>query len=366
MVRKKKFNIMRFPSFNASWGPVSFSGYLSATTYTPSPEPSPISLAGWGAKGWARTIPTSPIYQLGVSLIELKDFPHMIRRTWDLFRALRGVNFSKVATSVGGFLNDTKKGTKFLADHYLNFQFGWGPALQDLAFLLDYQNKLSRKLNWLRKQNGKAIRRKVTLDGGSFTEGFDYWMNRPSSVSPSIDTSFYADSSFPWIWTGQKSVKYRIWYSAKYRFWIPNIPKAASQADNSLKRKLTGLDLDPTTLYKAMPWSWLLDWFSSVGAVVQNLFNMLKYSVVAEYAYVMGSSDYTYRVNAECNVNRGTFNFATLTWPGKLFLRGYSDTVYEFRQREAASPFGFGITLGSLSAFQWSILVSLGISTRLR
>jgi len=366
LVKKKKFNIQRFSPFNAAQGPVSWSGFLSATTYVPSPEPTPQSLAGWGAKGWNRTVPTHPVYQLGVSLIELKDFPRMIHQSWNLFHSLRGFNFSKVSTTVGGFLSDMRKGSKFMSEHYLNMQFGWAPALQDLAFLLDYQNALRKKLRWLARHNGKSVRRKVTLDQGGFSESVGRFTNRPGTLSPLIDTRFYADSSLSFALPVRKDYKTKIWYSAKYRYWIPEIAKTYLNASDGLKRKLTGLDLDPTTLYKAFPWSWLVDWFSSVGAVVQNLFNMAKFGVIAEYAYVMGSEDYTYDAPAECDVYRGTYNFSTLSWPGKLTLRGSSQTIYEFRQREAASPFGFGLTLASLSAFQWSILVSLGLSTRLR
>lgn len=362
LIRKTKYSIQRFPHFNVAQGPVSFSGYLSATTYTPSIPPSPGSLAGWGAKGWNLTVPTRPIYQLGVSLVELKDITRTLKGTMDAMRALRGVNFSNVATSVGGFLNDVKKGSKYLADNYLNLSFGWAPMVQDMQFMLNYQLALSKKLNWLRKQNGKSVRRKIELDKSAYSEWVGVFTNAPSTLSPSISTAFYADSASPYFANVTKKVKTRIWYSAKYRFWIPNIPKAASRASNSLKRQFTGLDLDPTTLYKAYKWTWLLDWFTSVGAVVQNLFNMAKFSVVAEYAYVMSSEYYQYDAPAECRVNRGTYSFATLKFPGQLYLRGSSQTVYEFKQREAASPFGFGITIGSLSNFQWSILVSLGIS----
>lgn len=366
LIEKVKYDIQRFPHFSVAQGPVSFSGYLSATTYTPSSPPTKSNLAGWGAKGWNLTVPTRPIYQAGVSLAELKDVTRTLTSTMNAFRALKGVQLSKVATSVGGFLSDLKKGSKYVADNYLNLQFGWAPMVQDMEFFLNYQLALSKKLNWLRKQNGKAVRRHIELNKNSWSQGIGVFTNRPGTLSPFIDTGFYADSSFPFIMTVDQEYKSRIWYSAKYRFWLPKIPKAASKAPLGLKLKLTGLSLDPSILYKAYKWTWLLDWFTSVGAVLQNLFNMAQFSVVAEYAYVMCDESYTYTAHSECNMNRGTYNFATGTFPGKLYLRGSSKTLYEFKQRVAASPFGFGFTWPGLTPFQISILVSLGISTRLR
>ena len=229
LIEKVKYDIQRFPHFSVAQGPVSFSGYLSATTYTPSSPPTKSSLAGWGAKGWNLTVPTRPIYQAGVSLAELKDVTRTLTSTMNAFRALKGVQLSKVATSVGGFLSDLKKGSKYVADNYLNLQFGWAPMVQDMEFFLNYQLALSKKLNWLRKQNGKAVRRHIELNKNSWSQGIGVFTNRPGTLSPFIDTGFYADSSFPFIMTVDQEYKSRIWYSAKYRFWLPKIPKAASK-----------------------------------------------------------------------------------------------------------------------------------------
>ena len=129
-----------------------------------------------------------------------------------------------------------------------------------------------------------------------------------------------------------------------------------------LSLQLLGLDLDPTTLYKAYPWTWLLDWFSSAGSVVQNVFAQAKYSVLAEYAYVMCSEKFTYTAPAQVTVNTGEAVYPLYEFPSSMSFSGASRTYYEFKQRQAANPFGFGITFASLSAFQWSILVALGLS----
>lgn len=365
-IRKVKFNIQRFPAFHVSQGPESFVGFLAATPYVPPIAPTASSLAGWGAKGWNRTVPTHPAYNLGVSLVELADVRRTISSTYNFFSGIRHLNFSKSFKTVGDFLHDVGKGTKHTAGDYLNLQFGWAPMVQDLAFIIDYQELLRKKLRELARNNGRPVRRKCELDASHFSEFIGVFSNRPSTLSPYIFTGAYADSSFPFVIPVTREVKTRIWYSAKYRFWIPEIAKTYLKASNFLKRKLSGLDLNPDVLYQAIPWTWLLDWFSSVGAVIKNLYNMARFGVIAEYAYVMGSEDYTYNAPAECDVWTGTYNYGTGLWPGKLKLRGSSQTVYEFRKREAANPFGFGITFSSLSNFQWSILLSLGITTRLR
>lgn len=368
-VRKKKVQIARSPHhyvfYHSSLG--WYDGKMYVNPYIPSPEPSALPLIGWGARGYNATIPTHPIYQLGVSLLELKDLPGMLSQTRKGLQALaaldKRIDFRSL--TVREFLNYFKRLPKDAGNTYLYGAFGLYPMLQDLYFLTKMQEKLDKKIAWLRRHNGKSFRRKITLDSGGFSENIPRSIAPLVSVSPTLSSDLYAagqsaNQSIPVLKTYQR----RIWFSAKYRYYIPELDDSHGRrpVSTSLKLFLLGLSADPSIIYKVMPWSWLLDWFTSVGASLSNVYNMAKYGVVAEYAYVMCKETYTYQAPGYITLHSGKlgplFNWVDPDW----HWSGTSKTIYEFRTREVANPFGFGVTFASLSAFQWSILAALGLS----
>jgi hypothetical protein len=366
-VNKKKVFISRLPHFKATWNNgagIFYDGKMCVLPYIPI-DPQPISLVGWGAKGYARTIPTHPIYNLGVSIGELKDLPGMLSQTMRGFQMLRKVGkaYASGSSSVGSFLR-AGGSAKTAGDSYLYGAFGLYPMLQDLNFLLEMQAKLKRKIDWLRRHNGKSIRRKIELNAYGFSEDIPRNLPRLSTVFPSQHTEVYAPGwgdvqPFPVL----KTYKQRIWFSAKYRFWIPDLSRWSSNRPiRGLQTHLLGLALDPSIIYKLIPWSWLLDWFTSVGAALSNVYQMAKYGVVAEYAYVMCKESYSYKAPGDISVYNGDYGSTGFKPAMIRHFSGVSSTEYEFRQREVANPYGFGITFSSLSAFQLSILAALGLS----
>jgi hypothetical protein len=369
LVKKKKVFIKRsghhYVFYHSSLG--WYDGKMYINPYIPSPEPSPISLVGWGVKGYNATIPTHPIYQLGVSIGELKDLPGMVSQTKQGFRLLMKHHFSLTSgvKTVRDFLKRAKSLPKGTGDAYLYGAFGLYPMLQDLLFLLQMQQKLDKKIDWLRRHNGKAVRRKITLNEDGFSEDIPRNVSPFVTVGPTLSTDLYApgqgsSQAFPILKTYQR----RIWFAAKYRYYIPELAKdpRINPPSGDLKRFLLGLSPDPSIIYKLMPWSWLIDWFVPVGSSLSNVYNMAKYGVIAQYAYVMCSESFTYQAPGKIILHSGKLS-PSFTWvsPDWTFS-GVSRTEYEFRQREVANPFGFGVTYASLSAYQWSILAALGLS----
>ena len=369
LVKKKKVYICRsrrhYTFYHSLLGWYDGKYYVNA--YVPSPEPAPISLTGWGVRGYNATIPTHPIYQLGVSLLELKDLPGMVSQTKRGFQLLVKNHFSLTSgiKTVRDLLRRAKSLPKGAGEAYLYGAFGLAPMIQDLLFLLKMQQKLDKKIAWLRRHNGKSVRRKIELDAGEFSEDISRNVSPIVTVGPTQSTDLYASGQgsaepFPSL----KTYKRRIWFAAKYRYWIPELAKDPRIAPPSgdLVRFLLGLSPDPSIIYKVMPWSWLLDWFVPVGSALSNVYNMAKYGVVAEYAYVMCSESFTYQAPGKIVMHSGKLS-PMFTWidPDWTFS-GVSRTEYDFRQREVANPFGFGVTYASLSAYQWSILAALGLS----
>lgn len=365
-VAKKKVYIKRFSpiySFYHStlgW----YDGYMGVTPYIPPVEPSRTNLSGWGARGYSRAQPLHPIYQLGVSIGELKDLPDMLSQTWKGIRAYTSGHtaFTGIKT-VREFLRRWVDLSKKTGSTYLYGAFGIAPMLQDLLFLLKMKEKLDKKISWLRRHNGKSVRREFTMDEGSYSEDIARSIAPSSSCFPVHSSFLYAPGQnvsqpFPIL----KSYQRRIWFSGKFRFFIPELvgDPRIKPVPNSLVRDLLGLSPDPVIIYKLIPWTWLLDWFTSVGAALSNVYQRAVNHVVAEYAYIMCRETLTYAAPGQVEMYLGTYSGG---WKnGTRKMSGVSRTIYEFRTREVANPYGFGITYASLSAYQWSILVALGLS----
>jgi hypothetical protein len=107
-----------------------------------------------------------------------------------------------------------------------------------------------------------------------------------------------------------------------------------------------------TTLWNLTPWSWLADWFSNAGNVMQNIDAFLQNSLIMPYGYICHDITEEYQADWSGSVNRNGWSPMTL-----------SDYVVKHSYtRQQANPFGFGLSWDGLSLFQLSILAALGIS----
>jgi hypothetical protein len=340
--------------------------YFSGKFYCPIPSftvPYESSLSGWGAIGWSRTIPVTPVASVGLFLGELKDFPKMIRQTHDFFRriVLDGAKpWSNKRVTIGQALKDVGDPSKVASD-YLNLQFGWVPFVKDLVEIFDFQTKLAKKLDYLKKHNGRTLKRRLTMLNIRERKVLTALQTSWTTLSPIISTYAY----HPDLPAARNRWEYKtrkIWYEAKYTYWIPEL--ANPNADlTALKLKLLGVTLDPELIYNLVPWTWLLDWFTSTGSVVSNIVANSRYHVVAKYAYVMQTQEFEYTQDGTSLIKSGQHN-SVGPYDYKR-LNASSKVKYTFKRREVANPYGFGITDTSLSGYQWSILVALGLS-RLR
>jgi len=149
------------------------------------------------------------------------------------------------------------------------------------------------------------------------------------------------------------------WFSGRFRYFIG--PKGAqwaldkvhipSREDYQLGRILFGID--PTDLhlyYELMPWSWLVDWVVPVGPIIDNFVNDHADNLVADYAYIM----------AHVSTNEQEVVSGKLVG-GPPFSCSYT-RISESKQRRYASPYGFGISLTSLSPSRLAILAALGLT----
>lgn len=307
----------------------------------------PLSVAelnGWGTKGYNRGLPVHNVANLGLAAAEARDIPDMVKSTHRFFSQFKGQAFSG-------------KSGSFWSEAYLNAQFGWKPFLNDFWDMLTFQNQLAAKIQWLRKNNRKTIHRHFTLSESSsdtriaHTETF-------ATMLPILATQFYDTLSGRGVgvtetWERRST---RIWFDGAFTFYIPGLDSFPDH-DWRLKLKLLGLYPDLNLIYKATPWTWLLDWFTSAGAAIQNASLMQEYGQLAKYAYVMSHQ----------KVERTTYAYQYVKI-GKIadfkhtLVQALSKSSKETKQRAVANPYGFGVTWDGLNPFQLSILTALGLT----
>lgn len=189
----------------------------------------------------ANTNPNRADIDLPVFLFELKDIPKMVKEAGDAIRWYRGISGASPPTVKG------------LANANLAYQFGWAPLFSDiykLFSLLSGIEKRREEINNLFSKGG--LRRNVSLGQQSSSNS-----QVVSIASSPIGTDISA--------TRTTTHSLKSWGSVR---WVPTAtPGQTPQkpSDWDLFRQIYGLDVGPATLWEAIPWSWLIDYFASVG-----------------------------------------------------------------------------------------------------
>jgi len=274
----------------------------------------------------SQTVPTNPTVDGSVGLAELfrEGIPSMIG--------------SSLLQSRIGFLRG-------LGSEYLNFEFGWKPLVSDVKNAAKAIMESETILNQLVRDSGKNVHRKRHL-------------LPTKEVSTSISSIGWPNglaTSDLWgpSWA-RCTDDYRrdTWFSGCYTFeYDPGnlfeISRIATQA-----RLLYGLQLTPEVLWNLAPWSWLVDWFANVGPLLHNVSAFQNDQLVLRYGYVMDRHRRTYTQVTNCT-----------PLPRNTFPARYKE-VYslDWKRRQQATPFGFGIASSSFTIRQWAILAALGIT----
>jgi hypothetical protein len=307
----------------------SFIGTLPVISLTGSCDPNP-----FGAEAYARLKPTSPEYGFLQSIYELRELPKQLRqRFFDNREGLKGS-----LRSVG--------------DYYLAIKFGWEPLLRDVRNFVLGQKKAQKRLDQFIRDEGRAVRREVRLLD-NISEVTTSQSNAYAAVNPVLVTQFYTRQP---RYTERRWSRESVWASARFRFWLPSGPRNVVWT-NSMMGKIFGLNPSPKHIYDCIPWSWLIDWFGSVGDCLENLDAGVASRLAADYFYVMHSKEnYAIRdSNAWFQDKSKNIIGASVTCNRRTWTH----------TRAQGDPFGFGTPASGLSASRLAILGALGLS-RLR
>lgn len=230
-----------------------------------------------------------------------------------------------------------------LGGNYLNVEFGWKPFVADIRKTLSSLQRADEILTDLYAHNGEFIRRRYTF--------------------PVIQTTaIQVDSVLPWptLTTAHWSQTSRTirtvdtketWFSGEFMYHLP--PRGTFESELRVKaRHLLGVDITPELLWNVAPWTWLFDWFGSIGDSIGNAQAISSDNLVLRYGYLMqkATREVTTTHQGVKTLGYGRVN-PTIT--GTLRVTN--------KTRCLASPYGFGLRPGDLSFRQWAILTALGL-----
>ena len=147
----------------------------------------------------------------------------------------------------------------------------------------------------------------------------------------------------------------RVWFSGAFTYYISAGPgyKSVARRNEQVLSKLFGTRFGVDTLWELTPWSWALDWVGNIGDVATNLAAFSNDGLIMRYGYVMyhqkvtDSRSLTARFKSD-----NTFQSTTAT------------LVREYKMRQAATPYGFGLTWSGFNNRQLAIAAAIGLTRR--
>jgi hypothetical protein len=312
---------------------------------------------------WDRTKPRIEQGGLFVAFAEIRDVHRMLHTT--------AKGYHEIWKALGGEVFPTWKHRfhswamrpKVLADHFINHNFGWVPFVKDVhavcSNIVNYKDRIAR----LTRENGNWVRRRAVLVN-QVEEGVVARGDGTPDIWP-LNTSMF-DDYFAIDGTGHYSTRKwesqeRVWTYAtsvgSFRYYLPEFDSSLPDYSGMFKTvqrqiDLNGARINPSNVYKAIPWTWLVDWVSITGKSIQAVQDASMDNMAARYLYLVHHSVKTLirRYYLPFNAQSG----------GSRTLQ-FSRILDQKQRKEADSPFGFGLSWESLSPKQLAILGALGI-----
>jgi len=281
--------------------------------------------AARGAEAYAKMKPTAPSMRLLTSIYELREIPRQLRQR----------------------MSDSP--LRDIGSYFLALKFGWEPLLRDIRDLILQQKKIESRIDWLLRNNNKPVRTRITLTDTHDVLSDVYAGPGFGIHYPTLATQFY--NIRPDRRTITKKGE-RWWASARWRIHLPSGPGNIAYR-RRLMAELYGLYPTPSTIWKMMPWTWLIDWFSNAGYIIQNLESTMDDRIAADYCYVM-----RHQWGRTSETSTATYYDIN---GGPLKVTSTTHKVRELKTRIVGNPFGFSTNM-NLSGMQLAILGALGLS----
>lgn len=301
-------------------------------------------LNAWATIGASRALLLKPIIDLPVVIGEATEARQLGTGAAGLVRHLRRISSSKT-----DFLEKLADAWKGAGEATLYGLFGVKPLVEVVAEMLNYQASIDRELNRLLTLANKWQHFQVNL------------LDDATSSSEDLADPFEPASTFlTWV-KSTKAVAVttrseKIWYEGYIRLNLPEFARPHAREMELLKR-LHGIGPSDAgtaarVLYELLPFSWLVDWFTSAGALAKLASEHSAYSW--KMTCIMHETDYHKKVDGllrywsrEDGTLREKFQH----------LGGEIRVTVKRRRRDALFTFGLATQKGD--PFKYAILAAL-------
>jgi len=191
----------------------------------------------------ANANPTNPDVDILLFLWEFKDFPRLLRE--------HGKRKMKLDRKGALDIQDA-------ASVNLELQFAWAPLIGDLKKLLKFQETVDKRLRYLQRlAKGKQNIHRVLKRSTSYQAGQN-WVCREFTFATEYKYSELA------------------WYSLELT--ATGIPSTYEEQLALAKRLAYSTNISYSTVWNAIPWSWLIDWFTNIGTFLETHSNEIGFT----------------------------------------------------------------------------------------
>lgn len=294
----------------------------------PSVEETDEELAVLGASLVGKLAPTAPHNNVYTSLGELRN---------DGLPSIPFLSFLKkggegVPQKVGG--------------EYLNYQFGIAPTVSDVKNILKTIKEADKLWRQYLRDSGRLVRRRFDMDPEVTTE-----------KSTIVQQPWYiphGTSSYHWSSIGDVDVTTtttrKRWFSAAYTYYVDKSSLTGMEGGLAKAQHLYGWKPSPSGVYNLTAWSWLLDWFTNTGDVIDNISLYLEDPFLTRRAYIMEHSSVEKSFSQTVITNDGTV------------VRLEATLTVDIKKRRKVNPFHMGFKGETLNGHQLAILAALGMT----
>jgi hypothetical protein len=339
------------PSFTDT---ISEGSYFNNSLWSPGGSLVP-DLTSLGAQAYKRMRPDLPKAPFAEMIGEGRDIIPMMKST--------AKNAAEIYRNIVGSASRSRieRMPKKAADEFLNQSFGWIPFVSGINQILDTTIFMDQYLHDLKAGNDRWMRKERRLESTE-TVVFDRQIFN-GGVTPSLGgfqiagccNTMVRNGSTCTAYARQETVtKTESWGVGWFKYYRPEFDSTLEGHDSNtmaIRRLMTiyGLRVSPSLVWELTPWSWLADYFSNAGDVIDNMTAIAQDGVAAKQFYVMRRESRVKRLTVDVNWRSG---LKTMSW----------ERVINLKQRaDADNPFSFHLS-GSLSAKQIAIMSALGIS----
>lgn len=308
------------------------------------------SLSAWGPEAWAKTAPRIEMASGFVALAESRDVPHMLKQT--------SKDFHYIWKSMGGQPVIPIQAPKKVSETFLNHQFGWVPFLSDMRKFYNAYKNTGNYMARMSQGNDKwKVYRRTLLNTNSSVKIMSgtNWVVYPGSQAIQSQMTRIPNTNYWEIWEEKSTLitssgRFK-WYKPEFELDGPEHFKYNSGWDN-INRQLTmyGARISPSNVWRATPWTWLIDWGFNVGRSIDRIQEQLLDGVVSQYLYLMHHDIKKLVFKVTIPFKSGDVH---LTWHRLIEVK---------QRREAGSPYGFDLSWDTFSPMRLAILAALGIT----